>query len=222
MPYTWANFDTELDYILKDSAYTTYSLAMRMASYNYAILNLLNYEPNQKTASLTSGALSYDLPSDFFEMVAVWDGASWCQGIDFTSDSWTSMPNPTTSDGTLPRSYWLYGGKIGFTKTLTANATIYYHGQYTPATATNTTLDIPVQTRQAMIYWTICGCINQKLLQQNKVAVWGKSSQPGLTSKSLIEAYNFYWNEGVRLLEQIVHKPSEMTLIARNRRKMVK
>lgn len=222
MTILWSAFDTELDYILKDSTYTQYPLAFRMAAYNWAILNLMNFEPKQKTATLTSGAMSYALPSDFYEIVAVWDGASWCQGIDFTSDSWTSMPNPITGNLSYERAFWIFANNIGFTKALTVNGTLYYHGQYTEAVATNTALDIPIQTKQAMIYWTVAGCLNPKLVQQGKVAIWGKTNQPGLTSKSMPETYEFYWNEGVKLLQQITHKPSEMTLIAKSRRTQIK
>ena len=222
MPLTWSSFDTELDYILKDSVYLQYPLAQRMSAYNWAILNLMYFEPKQKTLALTSGAISYTLPTDFYEVVAIWDGASWCQGIDFTSDSWTSMPNPATGNTSYERAFWLYGTTLGFTKALTVNGTLYYHGQYIEAVATNTVLDIPLRTKQAIIYWTVAGCLNPKLVQQGKVAIWGKTNQPGLTSGSIIETYQFYWNEGVRLLQQITHKPSEMTIIAKNRRTQVK
>jgi hypothetical protein len=95
---------------------------------------------------------------------------------------------------------------------------MFYHGQYDSVATVNATLDIPEPTVQAILYWTVAGCLNYKIVQQGKVAMWGKTNQPGLTSKSMIETYNFYWNEGVRILESIKHRDSEMTLIARSRR----
>lgn len=217
----WSEFDTQLEQILKDSTYIQFPLQLRINSYNWAIINLMNFEPKQKSLALTLGSLKYALPADFYEAVAVWDGTSWCNGINFTSDSWTSMPNPIAENPNYERSFWIFANELGFTKSLTVNGVLYYHGQYTPAVNAASVLDISPITTQAMIYWTVAGCMNPKLVQQAKVAIWGKTNQPGLTSKSMIDAYNFYWNEGVKLLEEIKHKDSEMTIIARQRRVLV-
>jgi hypothetical protein len=217
----WPQFDSQLELILKDPTYIQFPIGLRINSYNWAIDNLINFEPKQKTFALTSGSLTYTLPSDFYEVVAIWDGTGWCNGVDFTSDSWTSMPNPTTENTNYERVFWIFDNKIGFSKKPTANGILYYHGKYTPIASVASTLDIPDITIQAMIYWTVAGCLNPKVVQQGKVAIWGKSNQPGLTSKSMIDTYNFYWNEGVKLLENIKHKDSEMTLITRTRRTQI-
>lgn len=215
----WSEFNAQLDQVLKDSAYSQFPLELRMNAYNWAIMNLVNFEPNQKTASLASGSMSYDLPSDFQEVVAIWDGNNWSNGINFTSDSWTSMPNPIQENLNYERSFWIFANKLGFTKKLTNNGVLYYHGQYAKVSALNNTLDIPERTIQAILYWTVAGCLNPKIVQQGKVAIWGKSNQPGLTSKSMTDTYLFYWNEGIKILKEITHQPHEMTLIDDTRKR---
>jgi hypothetical protein len=214
----WPQFDSQLELILKDPTYIQFPISLRINSYNWAIDNLTSFEPKQLESILSAGSRSYNLPQNFYELVAIWDGSNWCNSINFSSDSWTSMPNPTTDNVSYERAFWIFNNQIKFTKSLTSNGILYYHGKYNPVLNTNSAIDIPNSTIQAIIYWTVAACLNPKVVQQGKVAIWGKTNQPGLTSKSMVDTYAFYWNEGVKILESIKHKDSEMTLIARERR----
>jgi hypothetical protein len=214
---TWTEFNNQLEEILRDPTYIQYSLELRIYSYNWAIQNLLNFEPTQKTTILELGSRDYEFPDDFHEVVAVWDGDSWCNGVNFTSDSWTTMPSPV-DENPYERVFWIFGNKLNFSKELTNDGLLFYHGKYTNVTDEDSEIDIPSSTVQAIVYWTIAGCLNGKLVQQAKVAIWGKTNQPGLTSESIIKAYDFYWNQGIKILKEITHKNTEMTLINNTRR----
>lgn len=214
----WLDFDSNINLVLKDDSFTNYPSLLRMLSYNWAIKNVVWYEPKEKQTTLSLGSRSYALPSDFVEVVAVWDGSGWPSPMNFDSSNWTSMPDPTTNQTAFDRSYWLFGGNLNFTKALTIDGILYYHGEYTPVTDTGDTLDIPARIEQAIEYWTIAGCMNPKITQQGRLGIWGETIATGLSRTDAVGAYEFYWKKGIEILEAIVHKEEEMTLIARSRR----
>lgn len=220
MAITWSSIDDAISRIFSDPNYGTYPMEIRMDAVNWGLSTLAWFHPVENQIAFPIATREIGFPNNFIEVVALWDGASWCQPVNFGTDNLGSIVTPG-ADSAYDRSFWIYGKKILLTSALTAAGILYYHAHYPKVTSINDSIDIPQHLFQPLLYFTICGILSSKIAQQGAFSMWAEEIEPGLTSDRLVDTYNFYWNASIEILKTIPMKYEELSLITMRRREYV-
>jgi hypothetical protein len=187
MSYLWGQAKAEVGRLLSDaSASQTYGELLRLDAFNHALEAFAFHTAVATSTSWTAdGDLSsFDLPENAVE------GLAYIYIWDETNEEWWSplrlrpgrtFPDPTPAGSSDYKYYEWPTGKIQLAS-VPASGTVlrqYYYAHYNALVNDDSTIDVPVWARLALLYFASAYCINPSATNASKLGQFKQKEDAG-------------------------------------------